>query len=253
MSNLSAFIAGFAEAEPMPLFHNTSSYSFREISQAASPDLIPTHCPVFDQKLLYFFYGRPAYRVTDSESDNIGYLPVCFLIKPDAIMSVERVFPFDTGAFHHDRFAPYVHEKMAKEDFQLGNDISAAQKAISALFGSGRQYYIGHLSDKLAPKFSEMELLTYVQIVSRPPASVVDDRRYSIEIQTQSSLSLIGNTLAVVLPYEAMDDPTIRTFIVNKLGAHPITYQSYWGIRPSDFHGEIRVLVQQFLEQRRYL
>jgi hypothetical protein len=253
VNDFPAFLADFSEATPMPLFHSTSSYNFRAISQAASADLTPTHCPVFNEDLLYFFYGRPAYRVSDHNSDTIAYAPVCFIIKPDVVMLVERVFPFDTGAFHHGRFAQYVHESMTKDSFQLGSDLTAARKAITAFFGSCRRYYLGQLSPTLAPSFSQMELATYVQIVKRPLADIVDDRRYSIEVQTRSSIALIGNTLAVVLPYEAMEDSAINTFVVKRLGAQPIPYSTALGIPPADFRGEIRVRVQQFLERGSYL
>jgi hypothetical protein len=142
---------------------------------------------------------------------------------------------------------------MTKEAFELGTDVSAARKAITALFGSTRNYYLGQLSATLDPSFSQMELATYVDIVKRPSASFVDDRRYSIEIQTPSSVSLVGNTLAVVLPVVAMQDETISTFVVKRLGALPITYHSMLGVPPSEFHGEIRYLVEQFLESRGYI
>ncbi len=237
----------------MPLFHNTWAFNFRTLSRANPAKLTPTDCPVFNERLLYFFYGRPAYRVLDEESDLLSYAPVCFLLKPDAVTSVERVFPFDTGAFHTNRFSPYVHAKMNKADFELGTDASSARKAITAFFGSTRDYYVGRLSRTLTPTFSQMELAAYIDLVKRPSATAVDDRRYSIEIQTSASISLVGNTLAVVLPYEAMDDSEICTFVIDRLGARPIPYITALGIRPSAFHTAILQVVYEFLDKGGYL
>ncbi|SEK00155.1 hypothetical protein SAMN05518849_1256 [Sphingobium sp. AP50] len=86
-----------------------------------SETLDPVPCPVFNKEpLIYFFYGRPAYRASAQIQSNglDAYAPICIIMKPDAA-DPRRIFPFDSGAFHHHLLADFTHHRMMKEDFEL--------------------------------------------------------------------------------------------------------------------------------------
>lgn len=118
----------------LPLTHVTDGYSFRDIM--GNEALVPSPCRIFGSDLVYLFYGRPAYRsAAELESNGIdAYWPVCFVMEPGAAAAM-RIYPFDSGAFHHGRFSRLTHLKMIKEDFELDPDL---QPLVACCGSSGR-------------------------------------------------------------------------------------------------------------------
>lgn len=83
----------------LPLVHNTTGLNFRNIID--NDELSTKNCSVFKKDLLYLFYGRPAFKVSQGSpiNNDSTVKPVCFLIKADAIKSFECIYPFDSGAY----------------------------------------------------------------------------------------------------------------------------------------------------------
>src|SRR5260370_41910934 len=114
----------------LPIVHSTDLYLFREIRRKG--ELLPTDCEVYGQQILYFFYGRPSYR-THAKLDTVNakaLLPVCLVLERAVLQHAERIVAFDTGAFHRKFMHPPMHEKMTKEDFELGVSPDAPMKLI---------------------------------------------------------------------------------------------------------------------------
>src|SRR5689334_8316114 len=86
-------------ADILPVVHTTPAFSFADICKG---DIIePDYCKVFERKLLYLFFGRPAYRVEDSVDSELEFnWPIIFIFDPEQIGAIEAIYPFDTGAFH---------------------------------------------------------------------------------------------------------------------------------------------------------
>ena len=105
----------------LPLIHNTDLYCFRKIRETGR--LSPMDCDVYEgEKLLYFFYGRPSYR-SNSMHDTVtvkALLPVCLVMSRSILADAARVLALDSGAFHRKMMHPPMHEKMVKDDFELG-------------------------------------------------------------------------------------------------------------------------------------
>jgi len=60
--SLSEYIKEHELATPvLPVFHATSSIKFEDILKENR--IRPSNCENFGEKILYLFYGRPAYRV----------------------------------------------------------------------------------------------------------------------------------------------------------------------------------------------
>src|SRR5215218_641104 len=112
------FVADAEEALPrLPLFHNCDGLSFRDILSV--DQLKPSKCSVFNEDLLYFFYGRPAYRAVkdgNAVSSNSLY-PICIVVRPDAPLSPVRIAPFDTGAFAKGMYSGFMNPRMNRADF----------------------------------------------------------------------------------------------------------------------------------------
>ena len=61
----------------LPLMHSTTCENAENILE--NNLLSATHCGVFGTDLLYFFYGKPAYRVSSKISDHHILLPLAVL------------------------------------------------------------------------------------------------------------------------------------------------------------------------------
>jgi hypothetical protein len=83
----------------LPMVHTTEY--FRLPSIQSSNTLQASACKVFGEPLLYFFYGRPAYRDASQTSPtrDVGFYPICFVFRPGTIAKgAKRLYPFDSGA-----------------------------------------------------------------------------------------------------------------------------------------------------------
>lgn len=90
------------------------------------------HCNVFDEDLVYLFYGGVFYRRFAMPTKNAALLPIAFLFAPCVLKSVERYYPFDTGAAEKRLYGPPWNEKLApfKSRFRVdarGEDSAAAR------------------------------------------------------------------------------------------------------------------------------
>src|SRR5215217_5621888 len=82
----------------MPLTHITKGIGAEDIIRSGS--VSPTHCDVFDEPLAYFFYGRPAYRVTGDGAIRVeAACPYCFIFSSALIETATDIYAFDTGPF----------------------------------------------------------------------------------------------------------------------------------------------------------
>src|SRR4051812_3905467 len=103
----------------LPLVHNTDTYRFDRIR---TEGLIKAKaCPIFNEKLIYLFYGRPSYRVHPNvrATDADWFAPICLIMNNDLISGAHRLMPFDTGAFAGDRMKDIFHPDMEMTDFEL--------------------------------------------------------------------------------------------------------------------------------------
>lgn len=68
----------------MPLTHITKGVVAEDIMRCGRIE--PVDCPIFCERLAYFFYGRPAYRVSEEGVVKAEALcPFCFIFDPKLI------------------------------------------------------------------------------------------------------------------------------------------------------------------------
>jgi hypothetical protein len=130
-----------ADLSELPSVHISDGLGFRSIVKDGYLSAEP--CSVFNNEpLLYLFYGRPSYRVNSQilASAIRAYAPVCFVLKPGMVRLPQRVFPFDSGAFHNDLFRASMHRKMQRDDFALEPDPASAQRLIRLFFSDNQSY-----------------------------------------------------------------------------------------------------------------
>ena len=258
-SAFSAFLArnSVIESDTLPVIHSTRSYNFRAILSGQQISAQP--CDVFEgENLNYFFVGRPAYKYeSDNSTAEPWELPCCFIFNVEDIGPIKRVFPFDSGALAGGRYPSYLNG-MPMDEFEC-NTSDAIGKTIGAFFGSPTRYF--NLNPKPRAEFEheysltplDAELEGAMRLAGEATPSSFDDRRFTIEVQSESSIDLGDvHPLAVVLPEVYLDVEGVLERIQDDWGAEPIGYPIY-PLNLSAYYAVIYREVHTFLKREGYL
>lgn len=229
-----------ASIASLPLVHITDGLGFRQIIDSNS--LIPNDCKVFKEKLLYFSYGRPVFRANSEVGANKQghYFPVCIVLKPDSLELAKRIFPFDSGAFDKGLFKDFMHKDFTIEDFSVDPNpnypgqvpiSNVGPKIVEVFFKNNTKYYKNNeFREQL--KFINNELcfeaLSFYELIKSAQTQLFDDRRSTIEIQTDATISLSSEIVsAVVLPKPFLNAEKVRNKIIKEWRAEPLDYTSF--------------------------
>lgn len=249
--DMKRFASFVNEVEPaikrLPLTHVTDAFQFRLIMDKRW-HLETSQCNVFNERLLYFFYGRPAFRLSQSEEPNAlkSNAPICFLLKPDAKIKVRRTFPFDSGGFHSKRYRAALHKSMSIEDFNLGSKNNMPRSLVQHFFGDNLRYFDNSPLPDIQINNLDFEVESFHTLISAKIANDMDDRCSCIEISSNENLDLSGNLLAVVLPRTLLSEDDVLSFLED-WHADPIPYNWIGRIRSNEFVGEFYRCVRDYL------
>lgn len=252
---LRQLVARQAVAKPLlPSVHTTDVYRFVNALQDGelSP---PRPCNVFvGEPLIYFFYGRPSYRVNSDEppSSLDHYLPVCLLFRAASIHPIKRVFPFDSGGFHNDFYADAMHRDMGLEDFGIEPTPNTPGRVISLFFGSVELYLKATPVGSLDLDPSELEAISYHALISQRLSNSADNRVSGIEIQLEGKLALNKNVEAVILPGPMADSVTVKAKLDN-FGIVPLPYPQIARQRPSEYVTKIFDICYEYYRRMKLL
>lgn len=236
----------------LPLVHSTKSFNLRALTERAGLD--PSDCGVFNEKLLYFFLGRPSYRWARPDGSPEDWeLPTCFVFNEDPGLNIKRVFPFDSGAHHAIRYPSYL------QNIPLGNFEStpavSPERIVSAFFGSFKRYLEAKPKSRheVEEEFSlgplDAEVLAVSKLASDSSAAGVDDRRFSIEIQSTSGIDFSVNApSAVILPTPYLKDEGVREAL-RLWGSEIISYDTF-GLSLESYFGAIFIKFAEYCKAR---
>jgi hypothetical protein len=122
--------------------HTTRALHLKHI--VGKNEILTSWCDVFNDKVIYFFVGRPGYKHQhhNSKDEQAQYweLPACFILEFDAITDIRRVYPFDTGA-HHNRMMFTFIQCVNRQEYEVVGVPDAPQKIIGAFFGNTQNYF----------------------------------------------------------------------------------------------------------------
>jgi len=236
---LRSIIAIQAEmAEELPLVHTSKCEFLLDFMNCGQ--IIPRYCEVFNECLVYFFYGRPAYRSKQGHDpgESIELCPICLVFEPRTVSQIiARVFPCDTGALHKGMFRPYFESKNISE-LELDPVIESARRYIKLLFKTNADYFVGKADQPVSiPNCEIGEQLGRLLLASGP--TLFDDRKSAVEVQTRNAVSLKDQLLYIVLPSEFLDDLEVREAI-QAWNCKPVPYHTVDGDAPAVYHAVIR-------------
>lgn len=189
--------------------------------------MLPKRCDVFEQDLLYAFYGRPAFRRSEDQQLRLtAKAPVVIVFTPRLADLGCRMFPFDTGAFE-ERYHSWVHRGMGLQDFEIECSCEAAQRHVSAFFLTNEKYVRLQPSDPSIPYTGDFEVESIVHLLSDPSSQNADDRRLAIELQLERSVPFESPWIvALIVPNVLTQAPWLASFVSRSPGVELLTYEA---------------------------
>lgn len=236
---------------PMPLTHITKALVAADIAKAGYIDLV--QCDVFKKPLAYFFYGRPAYRVSGDGAIKVeAACPCCFIFNAKLVQKAAAIFAFDTGAFSKRLYKHMLTDEMAVEDFSLGTDTSRPNKLIMATFGSRLAYFEGNIYALPDPtqitKSYDFHARSYLNLLASPGRNEPDDRICSIEVILAEKVPLQGSLLAVIVPHTLWDDGAPWLKDLQKAGATIQPYSFVPGRHPEYYQAQLEAAAKDLYQ-----
>lgn len=224
----------------------------RLASLVQSERLEPRLCSVFGEKLIYLFYGRPAYRREWAEGEatsNLDNARICLLLRDDVAAAARRILPFDSGGFN--RYSGAFHSSIKIADFELAPG-DHPLKLIGAFYSSLERYWT---MDPIKPRMfhaTQNVVRSYHQLITGGLAEKFDDRCATVEVQLADPLMLADKVLAMIGPNQIFDDPVIKAFM-DKCGAEPRGYRLTHMFHPPETSARLYSEVERFLDDKGWL
>ena len=240
----------------LPFVHSAKSRSAQDILKEKKLQKRP--CGTFNEELVYFFYGRPAYRNADNElSSDDGLLPVVFIIEP-AFVDITKVYPFDTGAF--DMYRPtYLSNSSELSDYEMPNDLLRIQQYVKAMCGDGHKYFAGVYRDRSELPASIKTLCKMnhclndlVKLLTSEARDAIDDRSLTVEVITNGDVDISGKLLAVVAPEFYRGDRVLAE-VVRDTGAKKYYYEYFRRHKVQDYVNDVFMKVKDYYYDYNYL
>lgn len=210
---------------PLPIAHLSMVRSFDAIAKGGK--LVPTQCDVFRTKLLYFSYGGIHYRASNKQSENAAELPLAFLFDPTVLDSIERYYPFDTGALAKRNLGKWTRtlRPVFKRTFKVaGGDYRIPSKMVHCIYGDNQQYLDGEVYSGCG---GPEPLPLLCQFLSTNLSSLgVDHRQRMIEGQKTKTLSLTKGLIWMAYPESRTTDykPLLRKIYERTKPSLPFFY-----------------------------
>lgn len=213
--------------------------------------LEPRLCKVFNEPLVYLFYGRPAYRRAweHGTTTNLDYARICFILRDEVAERAHRIFPFDSGGFA--RYHVALHDSLTLDDFAV-DPADHPRKVVGAFYDSPESYWTMAPAQPRTFPVTQNIVRSYYQLITGGLAQQFDDRCSTIEIQLADQLDLAGEVLAVIAPNQVFDDPEVQA-IMARWGAEPRGYRLTRLFNPQEVAGRLFSEVERFLEDHRWL
>lgn len=248
-----------ASAEPLlPLMHTTKAIVAVDIVKDGS--ISATDCRVLGKAVAYFFYGRPAYRVSGNEVVTQNAMcPVCFVFSESLIANASNIHPFDTGAFAARLYSHAMIDEINIPDYDIVGDNSRIPKLITRIFGDNKTYYDGDraIIAKSAIDAEPDEYLAqaYIDLIQSRGRNEPDDRVSTFEIAFENEVSLAPGLLAVVVPDNIWNSTYSASWLkpLAAGGVEVLPYRHIMGREPSHYRDAIEVQVREFLDDRKLI
>jgi hypothetical protein len=232
--DLHGWLSEFAPAQPPLLWaHVTKVAYLLDMMQAGA--VTPFPCRFFKKKLVYMFYGRPAYR--DGDEAAIGETvraPALILFKNTVEKYVHDVWPFDSGAFHNKRYRHWDLPHYNIERYSLKSDPETGRRYVTAFFGGNEEYF-----QAKAIRRTDTGLVPEAAIINGMLCDrtnkTADYRRFVVEMNTEVAVPFSNEYVQTVLVPLDIKDDLDREGYPRKSGISVIAYDCLTLNSPGDY------------------
>lgn len=197
----------------LPLMHSCECFNARSI--ITQQKLKTSFCNVMGKKLLYFYYGKPSYPVGEKQKNSrtdFEYCPVCFIVDLRKVL-INKVYPFDSGAYKKDLYEGFIHRHMTIDNFEIDGNEKGIKTYLSFMFGNIDNYFYGAAIKK--ELIGEPYIDALINIMTAKGSMKFDERGRTIEIISESDLNLKDALKCIILPQNLLQDDKIATFLHN--------------------------------------
>lgn len=204
-----------APAEPaMALIHTTTVSIFRLVCNGSTASLTPQLCPVMNNPLTYFFYGRPAYRPGPISPTNRDYdsRPVSLLFRREAVSSIMGIYPCDTGAHERGFYSPFL-DGVTFSDLDCISVADAEKRIVARFFGANDSYFYGEELSPLSPPLAGDTATKFYDLLTSSRITDCDDRSQTIELIQSQAQNLDDALEGVVIPDFLLGEPLIMAVL----------------------------------------
>lgn len=235
----------------LPFFHCCDARFLQFILE--DRQLKPRKCKVFGmEELLYLFYGRPAYKNAEEKHGNLFVnMPVCFIIKSDAVHTIKRVIPFDSGGFSH--YGNHIHKDMKLEEFFITPEKSALSQVVESFYDDNAQYFNGKAKAEVTFDPMHFQLEVYHSLIKTSALEEADDRKRSIEVQIDYPIELSkSNIELIIMPEYLISSSIVQDILIKELGIQ-IEGITNFGVASSCYYTHVLTIAQQHLKSNNLL
>jgi hypothetical protein len=210
-------------------------------------------CPVYRERLIYLFYGRPAFKPLAgmSASRMAEHLPLCLIFDAALMSKSERMLPFDSGGFA--RYAASVGS-LPLENFELPADPKTPLRLVSAFYESNLNYFRQMpltRPDQISLKYPEARAIA--RLAHDENIFDDDDRRSTVEIQLADDVRLAEALIAIIGPSVVEAEAPVAQLLAQCPNAILQTYRTYGRQRPIAHAGQLYDLVEDFFRWKTLL
>lgn len=252
MSALNDYISSYAPAsytlEKLPLMHSCDCSACRQIIRGGSLEV--RDCKVFKEKLLYFFYGKPSYPVSEKITTNrtdFEYCPVCFIVPLDKV-SLYKIHPFDTGAFDANMYKDFFHHSMSIEEFELDNTVDSILQYIKVFYGNNDNYICGKAT--IASSTDDPCINGLINLLTATGAFQFDERANTVEIMSSTSVPINTVVECIILPENLLRVPFIAKYLNDNKIFH-MEYTVRLRTAPSRYNEVVFEKAMEYIKMRK--
>lgn len=228
----------------LPSMHSTDCIVGEKVLDAN--ELTVMKCPVFNEPLLYFFYGKPVYKVSAKHKiPRTDYLlsPCCFLLDSKKI-TAKYIYPFDTGAYKSGIYGDTIPSEMDIDSFQLKPDPTEIPEFIRTFFENNSNYLQG-ISTISDDQLNNAVTISLGSILRSQGVLPFDDRAKTVEIISACNVKLSEAAMAIIAPMPFLRNESFQCFTK----AHPeIDVLTYFTHYPTDPYSHNEVIYQKAIE-----
>ncbi len=234
----------------LPSMHSTDCKNAESI--LSNGEMITRPCSVFNGRpSLYFFYGKPAYRVSAKvncyRTDDV-YSPCCFIVDTKKI-DIKYMYPFDTGAENKGMYEKIQYNGLHVNDFELKPNVDSIQNYIQCFWGDNNNYLRG-LGISLSEVNSSIILACLNTLLSSSGALDFDDRARTLEIITNVNVCIADTVKAIIVPSGFLGNYGLKSFIRDHPEVEVISFYSYYPANPSSYYGAVYQKAMEYISRK---